>query len=659
MPYDRDGPLAETSTRRMVVFELRQKLEHLADYLGLGRTVTALADELRIPRRTIAEAATEGGCTKALHHQLRTAIAKRRKKFDPDWIEWRDPTSNASSTSGRRDTLEKFKERLYKENPIEDDVGEPREPGAPLAGVIEVEITINRPFAEFSEAEQKEFLDEVGRQLKIGRKIRINSKRPGSVKLRLALQENELHDLGALLEKGELSALKIDAIRSERGSYFARRSSKTPGLPTSKALVVYAPSRETKVREALDKRNQLADSFITHAPLGYVSLKVDDFGVSRPDPLTTLNLASDFTPRTRDLIRDLVQQSRYYFDCREDLNHSQGLRERGIWSVVAKRQSYADLEEEAIEEKFPGDISARALICAFVKATKLNYRTYAVRKLALQFCCLLPILMVAILWTPIVGRIASNLPFSVAKLALLSLEPRGVATAILLLMILAYTGAAAGVAKMALSWSYQCLRAIDDWNSQALLGNLTALNARIREVFYKLTVTDISVSQSTLESIKHDDWAERAEEVFKLGLWQAKRIEYLERFWRMEFDRLGVFKATAATADKWLPRLTGVSSVSIAAGLGYLLSAWINVDPLGYASLGLAAWYFSRVISHRRFSAAIKILSGDFDQQWRSFQTLGYYDAVAREFGAAKRQLRMQVLRDSYSGDLPWGRRMQ
>jgi hypothetical protein len=209
---------ADDSTRRLVVLDLRRKLEYLADYLNLGRTVTALADGLNIPRRTIADAVREGGCTRRLHHELREGMRLRAVKFDPDWPEWRermgylDRNANKAillhrADTDRADTFEKFVGRFAREN------------NSGTANQRDVVITIDVSYTSFSEEEQRMFLQSLDGLLKTGRTLHIRGKEPGSVKLTVSLTLEEFHRLGKLLIEGELEELKVRRLDSSYGSY--------------------------------------------------------------------------------------------------------------------------------------------------------------------------------------------------------------------------------------------------------------------------------------------------------------------------------------------------------------------------------------------------------------------------------------------------------
>jgi hypothetical protein len=201
-----DGRRAENSNQRMVVLDLRRKFEFLADYLNFGRTVTALADGLPLPRRTLADAVREGGCTRRLHEDLQEAIREHSIIFDPTWPEWRDPLADAHARRDcRNDTLERFVERFRKENLLR--------PSDALEE-DDVVIIINRSYEEFTEAEQEKFLQGIEAFLKTGRNIRVKRKEPGSVKLTVGLTEEEFLRLRKLFEEGKLDDLDVKAVRS-------------------------------------------------------------------------------------------------------------------------------------------------------------------------------------------------------------------------------------------------------------------------------------------------------------------------------------------------------------------------------------------------------------------------------------------------------------
>jgi hypothetical protein len=392
----------------------------------------------------------------------------------------------------------------------------------------------------------------------------------------------------------------------------------------------------------------MADEFIEPARLGYVRLKPAPQITTTSDGIGERNLVDDRTCGAQELLDKLGEESERFFDFEAKLFKFHGRFDRGLWHLIWHPQSYADLEEENIEEKFPGDIQSRALVCALNNVIRHNQRKHILKKRLLQAIATAPLIAAAVFWFSIVAFLAERIDGITA----FGYTPdvAVTATGAAIGLCVGYVALAASAMRFALSHMMHAFSEVNASSCQVLSNHMTRTCAKIKGISNKLLNIDITLSQNNLESIKHEDWPSKIEQIFKLALWEPKRIEAMERFWQLQLERLRRFEALSDAIGNWLSR-------GLAAGLVGATLAWIYVQNGGFVlhagtlAMMLGAWYFGRLTRRRQYSFGMdEIVQQGFERNWIPFGSVRYYHNIAQQFRSSKGEIRMYKLRIVFPG---------
>lgn len=431
------------------------------------------------------------------------------------------------------------------------------------------------------------------------------------------------------------------------------RTKKRPGT----ALMPFSPSRkatELSIRAALEDRNKMAEGFVEPARLGYKRLKPAPNITTVTDGIGDINLVDDPKPETQKLLRELGEESKQYFDYKAELFKFHHRSDRGIWNLVWRPQTYADLEEENIEEKFPVDKGSRAMMCALNKVLKYNQWKHILKKRLLQLGFSVPMVMLYIWWTAIVGYVADN--SLVAALASSSwwygaIDPGVAAVAVL---ALGYVLTATVLLQYMLGHMMHMFEEVNANSCQVLSNHMNRISGKIKAIYTKLLITDITLSQNDLESIKSEDWPAKVERVFRLGLWMPNRVECLERFWQLQLERLRLFENVSdaiGNFTSWLVTAGVIGSAIVATY--YVSGSWDIIQP-GLVILAGAAVYFGRVTRRSEYSFGMDdIVRQGFERDWTPFSSVKYHANIAQQFRSSKGDIRINKLRDVFTSSTP------
>jgi hypothetical protein len=419
---------------------------------------------------------------------------------------------------------------------------------------------------------------------------------------------------------------------------------------TGTAVAPFVPSKGAtalQVELALQKREGLATAFIKSARFGYVRL-VPAPGIA----MLSARVESENLVRDQVTFQELETASSPYFAFKTDLFKFHGRKDRDAWDLLRRPQTYADLEEENIEEKFPEDLPSRALICAFDRVIAHNRWRHILRKRRLQAIFSLPLVAMSFGW-PFLGQaveraaaIAVDAPAGLGE-AWSRYLTGGIATAV----AVALAGALALRLRYHLDNHTNAFEHVNESSCQILANHMTRVNSDIRALFNKL-MSDITSSQANLQDVSHPEWAEKAKRVFKAALWEARRIESLEHFWQLRLEKLRLFEIAGNEIGNWLSRAIAVALVAVA-----LLLAPVVWHP-ATAAIAAAIWWIGRTTRRREYGFDMRrIVAQGFQETWEPFCKLGYYDKIAQEYGDCKNQIRTTLVKDVFGTGSPGGQR--
>lgn len=175
--------------------------------------------------------------------------------------------------------------------------------------------------------------------------------------------------------------------------------------------------------------------------------------------------------------------------------------------------------------------------------------------------------------------------------------------------------------------------------------HMTGVNAKIKGLFNRLLITDIALSQANFESVRRDEWPSGVERIFKLALWQAKRIEYLEKFWQVRLERLRLFKIISDEVGNTSSRFIALALAGLSIGASYIV--WDQGGLFHPSTLALiaTAWYLGWLTRKPEYSFGMDaIVRQGFGGSWVPFSSLRYYDSVAQQYGGCKAQIQIYIL---------------
>jgi hypothetical protein len=234
------------------------------------------------------------------------------------------------------------------------------------------------------------------------------------------------------------------------------------------------------------------------------------------------------------------------------------------------------------------------------------------------------------------------------------IETIGLGTTVVAALSACYVFAAALLMRFILSRMMHSFEEANANSCQVLSNHMNQVSAKIKGIYTKLLITDIALSQNTLESIKSEDWPSKAERVFRLALWVAKRVEYLERFWQLQLERLRVFEVVSDTVGNMTSRMLTNFLVGLAICVSYLLHGRSSVASVGIVILIGTAWYLGRVARRPEYSFGMDdIVRQGFEGDWSPFNTVKYYDNIAQQFRSSMGDMRINRLRDVFTASAP------
>ena len=100
--HTNNGPTGEAGSKSLYVFASKDKLTGVANYLGQGNSIDALAAYLKLGGSTLKEAADVDAFTPNLLGQLEEAFKNKGLKFNRQWVEWRDADNEPRGENGAR-----------------------------------------------------------------------------------------------------------------------------------------------------------------------------------------------------------------------------------------------------------------------------------------------------------------------------------------------------------------------------------------------------------------------------------------------------------------------------------------------------------------------------------------------------------------------------
>lgn len=110
--FERKLPAQRITTQSLQVTAAKQKIEYMADFMGVGPSITAFATKIGIKEATLRGPANVGAFTPKLLKRIEDGLSLAGYVFSTNWKEWRD----SAPANERADTLENFRARFHGEN---------------------------------------------------------------------------------------------------------------------------------------------------------------------------------------------------------------------------------------------------------------------------------------------------------------------------------------------------------------------------------------------------------------------------------------------------------------------------------------------------------------------------------------------------------------
>jgi hypothetical protein len=442
------------------------------------------------------------------------------------------------------------------------------------------------------------------------------------------------------------------------------RGSRDRVASDTKEVVEFKPSnqaREYHIRAAIRARDEKARDFLVPSQFGYVTLRPRINIRTRSDAIDDdMNLVDVDIHKedTRRLLEDLAENAGQYFAFRTELFKFHARKDRNLWDLFRRPQTYADLEEENIEERFPEDRDYRALMCALNIVIRHNQWNHIIKKRVLQAIFSVPLVVGYIWWPDLITRLESIVRAPWLEQLGVAHAAREVASVTALLLVLLYMLLAGFGMAYALKYLMQAFALPNAFSCQVLARHLTRVSAKIIGLFKKLLDTDINLSQMNVAKVSKVNWPQRVTIVFKLALWEGRRIEYLEKFWQLRFERMRLFELVSDEVGNMSSRLIAVAVIATAIGTSYLIWDRLAIFHMETLALVIAVWYLGRLTRKPKYSFDMDAIRHQFSAvKYEAGQTgdtdgasegelidLHYYGRVGQQFGGSKATIRNSMV---------------
>ena len=420
----------------------------------------------------------------------------------------------------------------------------------------------------------------------------------------------------------------------------------------STALTLHDPTNEEIGRGAVALRNQVAQDFIEKTR-GYWHLRSElDVHDSLFDEVSEGNWISEGLDAESEITRRKPAADAYFkFKITFFKFHRRA--DRTLVDLLPWRRpfTHADLDEEDTEQRFPCDLRKRALICAMNLIIQHNQWRHVRMKRWYQFLYTTLVLIVVLLWFSFGFDLSMRLVNVVGGRSLGAWTAPVAAEIIWIVVFIVLWGTLRFVARAVLERDLRDTTSrFKDANKaccDAVFRRLNDFNSAVRIRFTKYFL-DIQQSQAKLEEVKKDAWLDRVRDAFRIALWEAKRIESMERFWQFQFERLRTFELFSDS-------LGNSSSISLSIGFILLSMGVVAIEASSWWSMPGAllvlfiassiAWKFGKESRGKDLSFGMQdVVNVGFERDWKTFQSVRYYDQIADEFRKAKGDWRTEKL---------------
>ena len=419
-------------------------------------------------------------------------------------------------------------------------------------------------------------------------------------------------------------------------------------MTTGTALVEYKYPQPThaEVAKEIAERERIAHEYLVATGIGYYGIKAGIKLSTIWDRIGDRNLVIDTGPTAQSLLEELERRSERYFRFRIDLFRFYGRHDHRFRALFRLPMSHATLEEENIEQKFPDDVQPRALMRALNIAIRRNQVAHIAQKRVIQLLATLLLVFVTVFFLDKDSWFARIVPTAVANIVDNSIVGVLAAMVCFALVILSYSFLANKVVSFCLTVVTTVFKSTNELSCDRVTTDLIALNNRIARDFDKLAVTDIATSQTRHQIVIEDDWPERTERVFKLALWSARRLEHLERFWQIQFERLRIFQliskrlANFSSISLWMILVASTALIVLYNAGEIYHSIYVGGLLILFATM---SWRVGAITRENRFSFDIgDILKQEF-HEWSPFSDLRYYDRIAAEYRGGKAEIQKEL----------------
>ena len=413
------------------------------------------------------------------------------------------------------------------------------------------------------------------------------------------------------------------------------------------ALTVRQVVGSEKIRE----RDALAEGLIERSG-SYLDLRADlDVDGAADNYPVGLNLFQGGHFK----LDELGRAAELYFKFRPRFFRNSVGRKQRVRDFFRNPFPHSDLEEEEIEEKFPDDIRRRALLKALNFVLVRNQVTHILRKRTYQAAYTLATSLVGAAWLIFGHDILQRNQVVIDALAMARLNSPVAVLALWAVSFLLLVGAVFVVSQAFYERDLENTTDRFKKSNEAACAkaseNMTNFSKEVGERFSNF-LGAIKGSEDHLEIVQDQHWPAHSREIFRIALWDAKRVESIEKFWQLQFERLRIYELV-------LDRIGNFSSVGLAwtmsalAALGLLIWALLDYSMatsamavLGFLTVHTIAHRFGKISRREKLSFDMDdIINQGIETRWPPFSNINYYDRIAQEIEnglGAKRIIKIQ-----------------
>ena len=409
--------------------------------------------------------------------------------------------------------------------------------------------------------------------------------------------------------------------------------------------------RRKGVQDAIKKRDEIADSFIEKKNNDPYYRVVSNPSTKSSTKLYAVNLMEDSKSEVKNLVEELRESADSYFDYDTDQFKFYERKDKSLRNLLEAPLVHADMEEENIEERFPREMRSRALLVALGKIIRRNQWLHVIKKRKIQiYFTTLPV-VVGVAW-PSMAAVFSFLVSYALDGSFVSTDSVVLVLSLVIFLFLSfiYLIASTKAIHALLNMITIIFDSANETSFSHVRVGLASFAASIYASFPKF-FSDIEANQNISAEFRKEEWPDKAQKIFEIAIWQGKRLEYVERFAQIQYERLRIFELFSDEVGNMSSRIISLAAAAttlIALIIIYKWDDWLKITEMVAiaSSVAVIAWLLGKITRGSAYSFSIRdILKQGEVEEGNSFIDLDYYKSISNQFKSTKAAQQSEFLR--------------